>query len=68
MLDDLLASRAEASSGAERARQAADDHVDFLSIHILCFRDAATGSPEDAVGPCFVKDDTELVAELELDL
>ena len=68
MLDNLLVASTKTSSRAERASKRTDDHVYFGGIDVLRFGDAAAGATEDAVGPGFVEDKTELILQFEFDL
>lgn len=68
MLDDVDGACAEAATGAERAGERADDHVDGGGVDILGFGDAAAGAAEDAEGPGLVEDKAEFVAEAEFNL
>jgi len=68
MLNHFFVTGAESSCRAERARKRADDHVYFCGIDVLRFGDAAAGATEDAVGPGFVEDKTELILQFEFDL
>jgi len=68
VFDDFLGAGAEAAAGAERARERADDHVDFGGVDVLVLGDPAARAAEDAEGPGFVQDEAEFVFEFELDL
>jgi hypothetical protein len=54
MLDDFFVAGAETASGAERAGEGADDHVNLGGVDVLGFGDAAAGATQDTVGPGFV--------------
>lgn len=67
VLDDVLGAGTEAASGAERARERTDDHIDLLGIHVLSLGKTTAGTAQDTKGPCLIEDDAELVLLLELD-
>ena len=63
VLDDLIGACAEAATCAERTRERADDHVDFVWVDGLEVCQAGATRAEDAVGKGFIEDETELVAQ-----
>lgn len=68
MLDNLIRTCAESTSGADRPCQRPDDHVDFRRIYILMLRDTSTGPPKDPKGPGLIENETKFVAEFQFDL
>lgn len=68
MFYDFVGADAEATAGAERACEGADDHVDLGGVDVLMLGEAAAGAAEDAKGPGFVEDEAEFVAEFKFDL
>lgn len=68
MVNNLIRSSAETSSGNQWTGQRSHNHIDFRGVDILMLRDATRGSSKNTKRPGLVQDQSEFVLELQLNL